>query len=204
MFSRRLFLKSIGGLGALGVSTTAYGFTEPVVRLGVTRYHLTPPRWPAGFPAQDRGHRRPSRLRSLDVDRSHPRHRRTHQCVECRHHRPARRLRCRTPPCHALHCGRRMGAGVGRIEGPARRARRARQSRLVGRQDRAARRAGADQFPPRARGRRHSGLRKRRQTPQQRTASRSGSPVSAINWPMCRRAGSGRCAASASTISARR
>lgn len=49
MLSRRLFLKSVGGLGALGVSTTAYGFTEPVIRLGVTRYQLTPPRWPAGF-----------------------------------------------------------------------------------------------------------------------------------------------------------
>lgn len=49
MLSRRLFLKSVGGLGALGVSTTAYGFTEPVVRLGVTRYQLTPPRWPAEF-----------------------------------------------------------------------------------------------------------------------------------------------------------
>jgi predicted MPP superfamily phosphohydrolase len=49
MFSRRLFLKSIGGLGAFGVSTAAYGFTEPVIGLGVTRYQLTPPRWPAGF-----------------------------------------------------------------------------------------------------------------------------------------------------------
>jgi predicted MPP superfamily phosphohydrolase len=49
MFSRRHFLKFMGGLGALGVSTTAYGFTEPVVRLGVTRYDLTPPRWPSGF-----------------------------------------------------------------------------------------------------------------------------------------------------------
>src|ERR1700704_4471407 len=49
MFSRRHFLKFMGGLGALGVSTTAYGFTEPVVQLGVTRYDLTPPRWPSGF-----------------------------------------------------------------------------------------------------------------------------------------------------------
>src|ERR1700709_2320060 len=49
MLSRRHFLKSIGGLGALGVSTTAYGFTEPVIRLGVTRYNVTPPRWPPGF-----------------------------------------------------------------------------------------------------------------------------------------------------------
>ena len=49
MFSRRHFLKSMGGFGALGVSTTAYGFGEPVVRLGVTRYDVTPPRWPQGF-----------------------------------------------------------------------------------------------------------------------------------------------------------
>jgi len=39
----------MGGFGAFGVSTTAYGFTEPVVQLGVTRYDLTPPRWPKGF-----------------------------------------------------------------------------------------------------------------------------------------------------------
>ncbi len=49
MFSRRHFLKFIGGLGAFGVSTTAYGFSEPVLQLGVTRYDLTPPRWPKGF-----------------------------------------------------------------------------------------------------------------------------------------------------------
>ena len=49
MFSRRRFLKFMGGLGAFGVSTTAYGFAEPVVQLGVTRYALTPPRWPQGF-----------------------------------------------------------------------------------------------------------------------------------------------------------
>ncbi|MBX9646451.1 MAG: metallophosphoesterase [Xanthobacteraceae bacterium] len=49
MFSRRHFLKSMGGMGAFGVSTTAYGFSEPVLQLGVTRYDLTPPRWPKGF-----------------------------------------------------------------------------------------------------------------------------------------------------------
>src|SRR3979411_1371912 len=49
MFSRRHFLKFMGGLGALVVSTTAYGITAPVVRLSVTRYDLTPPRWPQGF-----------------------------------------------------------------------------------------------------------------------------------------------------------
>jgi uncharacterized protein len=49
MFSRRQFLRFTGGLGALGVSTTAYGFGEPILRLGVTRYRLTPPKWPADF-----------------------------------------------------------------------------------------------------------------------------------------------------------
>ena len=49
MISRRHFLKFIGGLGALGVSTTAYGFSEPVLQLRVTRYNLSPPQWPADF-----------------------------------------------------------------------------------------------------------------------------------------------------------
>ncbi len=49
MFSRRQFFRFIGGLGALGVSTTAYGFGEPVLRLRVARYHLSPPKWPADF-----------------------------------------------------------------------------------------------------------------------------------------------------------
>jgi len=35
-------------VGALGASTTAYGFgVEPVLRLRVTRYRVTPPQWPA-------------------------------------------------------------------------------------------------------------------------------------------------------------
>jgi len=49
MISRRHFFKVLGGLGALGVSTTAYGFGEPVLQLGVTRYRLSPPQWPADF-----------------------------------------------------------------------------------------------------------------------------------------------------------
>ena len=49
MISRRHFFKSLGGLGALGVSTTAYGFSEPVLQLGVTRYNVSPPRWPSGL-----------------------------------------------------------------------------------------------------------------------------------------------------------
>src|ERR1700723_2012002 len=49
MISRRQFFRFIGGLGAFGVSTTAYGFGEPVLRLGVTRYDIQPPQWPADF-----------------------------------------------------------------------------------------------------------------------------------------------------------
>ena len=49
MFSRRQFLKFLGGLGVFTASTTSYGFAEPVVRLRVTRYDLTPPQWPADF-----------------------------------------------------------------------------------------------------------------------------------------------------------
>jgi predicted MPP superfamily phosphohydrolase len=49
MISRRQFLKVIGGLGALSASTAAYGFGEPLLRLRVARYELTPPQWPANF-----------------------------------------------------------------------------------------------------------------------------------------------------------
>src|SRR6478736_5410142 len=51
MITRRHFFRSIGGLSALGVSTAAYGVgVEPMLRLGVTRYHPTPRQWPADFP----------------------------------------------------------------------------------------------------------------------------------------------------------
>lgn len=51
MISRRQFVRSIGGLSAFGVSTAAYGVgVEPVLRLRVTRYRLTPRQWPAEFP----------------------------------------------------------------------------------------------------------------------------------------------------------
>ena len=39
----------MGGLGAVGVSTTAYGFSAPLLRLRVARYDLSPPQWPAGL-----------------------------------------------------------------------------------------------------------------------------------------------------------
>ena len=50
MLSRRRFLQFIAGLGAFGTSTTAYGFGEPVFRLSLSRYHVSPQQWPADFP----------------------------------------------------------------------------------------------------------------------------------------------------------
>src|SRR5215475_2975493 len=49
MLSRRKFFKFIAGLGAASFSTAAYGFGEPVLRLDVARYQITPPQWPADF-----------------------------------------------------------------------------------------------------------------------------------------------------------
>src|SRR5215813_2082233 len=49
MISRRTFLKFMAGLGAFGASTATYGFGVEPQRLRVARYHISPPRWPAGF-----------------------------------------------------------------------------------------------------------------------------------------------------------
>jgi predicted MPP superfamily phosphohydrolase len=49
MISRRQFFRFIGGLGALGASTAAYGFGEPLLALRVARYDFTPKQWPANF-----------------------------------------------------------------------------------------------------------------------------------------------------------
>jgi predicted MPP superfamily phosphohydrolase len=49
MFSRRQFFRLVGGLGALSVSSTAYGFGIGPARLRVARYNLSPPRWPSDF-----------------------------------------------------------------------------------------------------------------------------------------------------------
>jgi predicted MPP superfamily phosphohydrolase len=49
MISRRNFLRFLAGLGAASVSTVAYGFGEPELRLGVTRYTIQPPQWPTDF-----------------------------------------------------------------------------------------------------------------------------------------------------------
>jgi hypothetical protein len=46
MISRRHFLSLAG---ASGFSTATYGVSEPVLQLDVTRYHVSPPQWPAGF-----------------------------------------------------------------------------------------------------------------------------------------------------------
>ncbi|MCP3473730.1 metallophosphoesterase [Bradyrhizobium sp. CCGUVB1N3] len=49
MFSRRRVLRLMGGFGAFGVSTAAYGFGVEPAQLRVTRYDLLPPQWPADF-----------------------------------------------------------------------------------------------------------------------------------------------------------
>ena len=49
MFSRRHFLRAFSGLSVAGVSTVAYGFSEPELQLRVTRYQISPPRWPSDF-----------------------------------------------------------------------------------------------------------------------------------------------------------
>src|SRR3954447_18422439 len=49
MISRRQFLRFIGGFGAFSASTAAYGFGEPLLRLRVARYDITPKQWPADF-----------------------------------------------------------------------------------------------------------------------------------------------------------
>jgi predicted MPP superfamily phosphohydrolase len=49
MLSRRHFLQTFSGLGVAGVSTLAYGFSEPELQLHVTRYQISPPQWPADF-----------------------------------------------------------------------------------------------------------------------------------------------------------
>ena len=143
------------------------GSAEPVLRLGVTRYDLAPPQWPADFQLKI----------AVIAD--------LHACDPWMSLEHIEAIVERTnalnadiivmlgdyvagpSPRHPHHSGRRMGAGAGRTEGAARRSCHPRQSRLVGRPDRAARRAGPDQCAPRARSRRHSGLRKRRGAPHQ-------------------------------------
>jgi predicted MPP superfamily phosphohydrolase len=50
MITRRKFLRFIAGLGAFGTSTAAYGFgVEPLLRLRIARYDISPPGWPSGF-----------------------------------------------------------------------------------------------------------------------------------------------------------
>jgi hypothetical protein len=50
MISRRQFFRWLAALGAVGVSTAAYGIAvEPMLRPRVTRYDLRPDRWPAGL-----------------------------------------------------------------------------------------------------------------------------------------------------------
>ena len=47
MISRRTFLKGFGALCVAGLGFAGYGFgVEPHLRMNVTPYRLTPPRWP--------------------------------------------------------------------------------------------------------------------------------------------------------------
>ena len=46
MISRRTFLKAFGAMVVAGFGLGGYAFgVEPVLRMNVTRYRLTPPRW---------------------------------------------------------------------------------------------------------------------------------------------------------------
>ena len=50
MITRRRFLQWLGSLGIVGAATSAYAFAmEPLSRPRITRYGLTPRRWPAGL-----------------------------------------------------------------------------------------------------------------------------------------------------------
>ena len=204
MLTRRHFLQAMGGLGAMGVSTTAYGFSAPVLRLRVARYHISPPQWPAGL-----------KLRIAAIADLHA----CDPWMSLDHVQAiVERTNALKPDIVVMLgdyvAGHRKvtrfipdaewAAVLGRPEGAARRARGARQSRLVGRQGSAARRAGIAVRRPRIGGRRHSGLRERREETQQERpfvlAGRSRRPAGVY----ARRAASGRSSASASTISARR
>ena len=194
----------MGGLGALGVSTTAYGFSAPVVRLRVARYDVSPPRWPAGLQLRiaaiadlhacdpwmslDRINEIVARTNALKPD----------VIVLLGDYVAGHRQVTRYIPASE------WAARARRIEGAAWRACRSRQSRLVGRQSRATRRAGTDDRRPCAGGGRHTGLRKRCQTPEQ-----GRPPVLAGRSRRSARlyasaSTSGRASASASTISVRR
>ena len=50
LLSRRQLLRFTAGLGAFGASTASYGFgVEPLLRLRLARYHLSPRGWPSGL-----------------------------------------------------------------------------------------------------------------------------------------------------------
>lgn len=46
--TRRHLIRGLGGLALAGMATTAYGVGVEPESISVTRYRLTPPRWPAG------------------------------------------------------------------------------------------------------------------------------------------------------------
>ena len=204
MISRRHFLRLAGGLGAAGISTVAYGFGEPALRLRVTRYDLQPPQWPAGFKLKiaviaDLHACDPwmslERIESI-VDRTNALkpdiivllgdyvagHRKVTRFIPGSEWAP-------------VLAGLKAPLGVHAVLG---------NHDWWEDKDGAARRAGHDDRPPRAGSRRHSGLRKRRGAADQgrpavlaRRARRSTGLYAGAAVPAGR-------AASASTISPRR
>jgi len=192
----------MGGLGAFGVSTTAYGFTEPVVRLGVTRYDLTPPRWPKGFQLRIAAI---ADLHACDpwmsIDRIEGIVERTNALNAdiivllgdyVAGHRHVTRFIAADEWAPVLS-GLKAPLGVHAVLG-----------NHDWWEDQTGQRDGKG--PTHARRALEVAFRftKTMPTVLPRTASRSGSRASAISWPICRRGASGRCAASASTTSARR
>ena len=204
MISRRHFLRFAGGLGAAGVSTVAYGFGEPALRLRVTRYNIQPPQWPADFKLKiaviaDLHACDPwmslERIESI-VERTNALkpditvllgdyvagHRQVTRFI------PASEW---APVLAGLHAPLGVHAVLGNHDYW--------EDKTVQRDGQ-----GTDDRPARARSRRHSGLRKRCGAADQGGPAVLAGRASAINWPICRRGAFGRSAASASTISARR
>ena len=182
--SRRRFLKTVGATGAALFGLTGYGFAvEPMWRLAVTRYRISPRQLAARPQPQDRRDRRRACRRADHAGRAHRRHRPAHQRAQARHHRPARRLHRQPQVQDPLRHARGVVGSTGRAQGAARRACRARQSRLVGRP----RTRSAPARAPCSAGACWSGSASpstRTTSPASaRTATPSGSPASATRSP---------------------
>ena len=151
MISRRDFLRLLAGLGVTGVSTVAYGFGVAALRL--QRHALQYCSRRNGPPISGCRIAVIADLHACDPWMSLERI----EAIVARTNALSADLIVLLgdyvaghAPCDAHHSGRRMGDGARRAEGAARRPCGARQPRLVGRQDRAARRAGGPTIARRA------------------------------------------------------